>query len=87
MQIFPLFAQSDTRVRFGTVKMRDFIFCRSIFQKNVIAWRSFQKNSCDISKYDKCHFKPQISSIFHCYRVSKGQMAHVLGAKYLCNCM
>ena len=29
MQIFPLFAQSDTRVRFGIAKMQQFIFSRS----------------------------------------------------------
>ena len=33
MQIFPLFAQSDTRVRFGTVKARYFIFSRSQFSE------------------------------------------------------
>ena len=49
----------------------------------VCARRNFQKNSCNISSYDKWNFKPQISSIFHFDRVGDGQMAHVLGVKEL----
>ena len=34
-----------------------------------------------VSNYVKLKFKPQISSIFHFYRVSDGRMAHILGGK------
>ena len=45
----------------------------------VSALRNFQKNSCGISTYDNCNFRPQISSIFHFNGASDGPMAHILG--------
>jgi len=36
------------------------------------AWWDFNKFFCDVCTYDKCNFKPQISSIFHFDRASDG---------------
>ena len=41
-------------------------------------WRDFKKILCYVCRYDKRHFKPKISSIFHFVLVNDGWISHIL---------